>query len=116
MICNDLCKLVLDILRVNVLATHGRQSFCCLLQFPLLDKVPRTFGKQEETDSKDDCPEKLDGNGDTIGATIISVLSRIAHDIGEEDSDGDAEIVACDQRSTHSLWGNLLVTIGEPVG
>lgn len=111
MIGNDLGKFVLDILRIDVLAAYRRQRPCRVLEFPLLDKVPGTFGEEKETGSKNESPEELNGNGDAIGARVISVLSRVAHDIGEQDSEGDAEIVAGDQGSTHFLWSDLLFTI-----
>lgn len=114
MIGNDLGEFVLDILRIDVLTAHRRQGLCRVLELPLLDKVSGAFGEEEETGSKNECPEELNGNGDAIGARVISVLSRVTHDIGEEDSEGDAEIVPGDQGSTYFLWGDLLYAIVSP--
>jgi hypothetical protein len=95
LVCYDLRKFVLNVFGVDVLTADRRQSFCCVLELALFDKVTRAFWEEKEAGSENDCPEKLDGNGNAVGASVDSILSRVNHDVCEENSNGNAEIVAC---------------------
>ncbi len=97
MIRDDLCEFILDICRIDFLATSRRQGFCCLRDFALLHEVSRTLREKKEPCAKYNGPKKLNGDGDTIGAAVIAILGRVAHHVGNEDSEGDAKVVPGDQ-------------------
>ena len=49
----------------------------------------------------------MDCNGDTVRPSIVPVLGRVHHTVGEKDPDGDAELVPCHQRATDFPRGDL---------
>jgi len=104
---DDLGKLILDVVGLDWLATNGSKSLGGLLELAVLDKVTWGLWEEEETGGEDDSPEELDGDWDSVGSGIIAVLCGVDDAVGEEDTDGDAELVAGDQSTTDLLWRDL---------
>ena len=67
---------------------------CGFLEVALLDEITRGLGKEEETRCENDSPEHLDGNRDTVGASIFSILGAIIDARSEQNAECDAELVA----------------------
>jgi len=108
MVGNNLSKLVLDVCRIDRLSTNASQSLGCLLKLALLYKVSWRFGEDGKTDGQDEGPEKLNTNGNAVGSGIVAVLSGVHNTIGEQDTNGDAELIASYDSATDFLWRNFL--------
>lgn len=96
MVGNDLTKLLLDVGRVSGLTTNAGERASGVIHAVLLDKVTGGLWEEEETDGENDGPEHLNGNGDTVGASVQAVLGGVGHARSEEKTDGDAELVTRD--------------------
>lgn len=77
------------------------------LEVTFLDVVSRRLGKEEETDCKNDGPKHLDGDWNAVRASIHSFLGAIVDAGGEQDADGDTELVTRYDGSTNLLGGDL---------
>ena len=104
---NDLSKLLLDVLRLCRLTTNARQDSCGLVKSSLDDKVSWRFWEQEETSGKDDSWDQLDGNRNSVGATIKAVLGGVVDAGCDHQADGDGELVTSND-STANLAGSDL--------
>ena len=94
MVGDDLSKLVLNVLRVKRLTTDATKSGSGLVQLALLHVVTRRLGQESKTNREDDSPEKLNSDGDTVGASVAAVLCGVYDAVGEQDANGNAELVA----------------------
>jgi hypothetical protein len=63
---NDLSKFILDVLRVEGLATHTAKGTGSLVKLSFLDPESGRFRQKSKTDGEDDSPQELDGNWDTV--------------------------------------------------
>ena len=102
-VSNDFSQFVLNVFRFDGLSTNARQSFGGLLKLSLLDEETWGLGEEEQTSCEDNGPQKLDGNWDTVGSTVIAILGGVHNAIGEKDSDGDTELVSSHKCSTDLL-------------
>lgn len=107
MVGDDLGKLVLDVLRVDRLATDTAKGGGSLVELSLLDPETGGLGEESKADGEDDGPQELDGDGDTVGSSIATALGGVDHAVGEQDTDGDAELVTSNNGTTDLLGGNL---------
>ena len=82
MIGNNLSQLILNIVRLDWLPPNFCQSFGSSLELALLNVVSRRLGENEETSGQDDSPEKLDGDWDTVRASIVTILGCVDNAIG----------------------------------
>lgn len=104
---NDLSKFILDVLGVDRLATDTSKSSGSLVELALLDEVTGGLREKSKTSGKDDSPEELDRNGDTVRSSITAVLGRVDDAVGNQDTDGDAELVTSNDGTTDLLGGDL---------
>ncbi len=86
------------------MTTKSSKGSRCLFEVSALDVVTWGIWESEETSSKNDSPSKLNGDWDTVLSGVVDVLCDVDEDRGEEDTDGNAELVTCDQGTTNSLW------------
>lgn len=93
MVGNDLSKFILNVLGVGGLTTDTAESIGSLVELSLLDPETGRLGQKSKTDSEDDSPQELDGNRDTVGTGIAAFLGRVDDAVGEQDTNGDAELV-----------------------
>ena len=93
MVGNDLGKLILDVLRVESLATDAAQGVGSLVELALLDVVTRRLWQKSQTNRENDGPEELDGDRDTLRAGIAAVLGSVDDAVGEQNTDGNAELI-----------------------
>lgn len=63
---NNLGEFLLDVVRVDGLATNAGKDCSSVDKVTLLDEVAGRLGKEEETDEKDQGWEELDSDGDTV--------------------------------------------------
>lgn len=113
---DDLSKLVLDIVGVLGLASDTGQGVDGLLNFTLLDKVTGRVGEEEQTTTEDQSPGELDGDGDTVGASVVVVLGAVDNARGEQDTNGNAELVTSDESTTdtaRALQGKTGLAAGK---
>lgn len=94
MVGNDFSEFILDVFRVEGLATNTTKRYGGFVELALLDPVTWRLGQKSKTSAEDESPQELDGDGDTVRASIAAVLSRIDDTVGEQDTNGDAELVA----------------------
>lgn len=104
---DDLGNLRLDVLGVLGLTTDTGESVDSLFDLTALDEVARRVGEEEETDSEDDSPGELDADGDLVGLHGVHVFGSVDDAGGEEQTDGDAELVTGDESTTDTLGANL---------
>ncbi|KFZ08750.1 hypothetical protein V501_05831 [Pseudogymnoascus sp. VKM F-4519 (FW-2642)] len=104
---DDLGKFVLDVVGLNWLATNGRESLGGVFEPALLDVETGRLGQEEETGREDDGPQELHGNGDAVGSGVVAVLCGVDDTVGEEDTNGDAELVAGHEGTADLLGGDL---------
>ena len=90
---NDLSEFILNVLGVGGLTTDTAKSVGSLVKLSLLDPESGRFGQKSKTDSEDDSPQELDGNRDTVRTGITAFLSRVDDAVGEQDTNGNAELV-----------------------
>ena len=57
--------------------------------------------------TKDQSPQELDGDWDTVGASVIPVLCRVGDTTGEQNADSDGELIARYQSTTDLSWSNF---------
>lgn len=103
---DNLSKLVLDVVGVLRLASDTGQGVDGLLDLALLDEVTGRVGEEHQTTTEDQSPGELNGNGDTVGAGVVVVLGAVDNARGEQDTDGNAELVTSNE-STTNLAGAL---------
>jgi hypothetical protein len=97
---DNLSELLLDIVRVGGLVTDATKHLGGLGEIALADEVTGRLGKEEETNSKDDGPDELDGDGNAVRARVGAVLSAIVDAGGSHETNGDTELVSRDDGTT----------------
>lgn len=108
MVGNDLSKLVLDVVGIDRLSANRRQCLRGFLELALLDEVTWGFGKEEQSGSQDDGPQELDCDWDSVGSSVVAVLSRVHDAIGQQNANGDAELVPGHKSAADFLRGDFL--------
>ena len=107
MVGDDLSELILNVLGIGRLATDASERIGGLVELALLDVETRRFGEESKTSGEDDGPEELDGDRDTVGASVTAVLGGVDNAVGKQDTDGDAELVSSNDGTTDLLGSNL---------
>lgn len=77
---HDLGQFDLDVFRVTGLASQFRQRDGRVLETALLDEVSWRVGESHETERQDESPCELDGNGDSVGASVTSPFGGVDND------------------------------------
>lgn len=104
---DNLGKLILNVLRVQRLTTDATESGSSLVELALLDPVTGRLGQQSKTDGENDSPEELDSDRDTVGASVAAVLGSVNNAVGEQNTDGNAELVASNDGTANLLGSDL---------
>merc|ERR1712137_617170 len=111
---NDLSKLEfnhgpelssLGVGRVDTTDLH--QSLLGLFGLAALDEVTRRVGKASNTTTEDKTPGKLDTDGDAVLASVTTTLDAVVDTGGKQETNGNAELVTGDERTTDLLGANL---------
>jgi hypothetical protein len=108
---DNLGKLDLDILGVGVLATKTGQRVGGSSEVTLLDEVAGRVGKAHETTGKDDSPDELDTDGNTVNTGVGPLLSSVDDASGKHEADGNAKLITGDQGTTN--LARALQTLGS---
>ena len=95
MVGDNLSKLILDVLGVHGLTTDTGKSGGSLVKLALLDPESWRFRQKRKANSKNDGPEKLDGNGNSVRSSVTAFLGRVDDAVGKQDTNGDAKLVTC---------------------
>ena len=101
LIGDNLSKLDLNVLGLTRLTTETRQSIGGSLNVSSLDEVPRGVREEQEATAKNQTPGELDGDGNTVVASISSVLGGIDDNGSQHDTNGDTELVTGNQGATN---------------
>jgi hypothetical protein len=104
---NDLGKLSLDVLAVGGLTTQLGERGASLFDATALDEVSRGVGKACDTDGEDDTPGELDADGNAVLAAVTTVLDSVVDASGNEETEGDGELVTSNEGATDFLGANL---------
>lgn len=107
MVGNDLRKLFTNIQRIEWLPANSGQSGCGLLQLASFHKVARGIREKSQTRSEDECPQELHGDWNAVRSRVASILRGVHDAVGQQDTNGDTELVPGDECSTHFLRSNL---------
>lgn len=118
-----LSQLILNIFRVDRLATQSAQRLCSIFEVATLDiplqivskrccsKVlctyPWRFRQKEEASTEDQCPSKLNSDWDAVGAGVHAVHCGVVDYSSEKETNGDTELVAGHNGATDSFGSNL---------
>lgn len=111
---NDLSKLEfnhgpelssLGVGRVDTTNLH--QSLLGLIGTAALDEVTRGVGKAGNTTTEDKTPGELDTDGDAVLASVTTTLDAVVDTGGKQETNGNAELVTGDERTTDLLGANL---------
>ena len=70
--------------RESAETAEGGQS---TLWFPFHDEVTGCLGEIPETAGKDQCPESLDYDGNAVAAAVVTVVSCVVDNCGEEETE-----------------------------
>jgi hypothetical protein len=111
---NDLSKLELDqgpevggIGAGRVHTTNLHQSLLGLFWPTALDKVTRGVRKASNTTTQDETPGKLNTNRNAVLASVTTALYAVVDAGGKKQTNGNAELVTGDERTTDLLGANL---------
>lgn len=100
---NNLSDFGFDVFRITGLATKFAKSSDSIIDTALLDVVTRRVGKEQETDTKNNSPDVLKSNGNTVGSGVVAVLGTIDDARGQQQTNGNAELVATNESATDCL-------------
>jgi hypothetical protein len=87
-------QLMLDIVRVGWMTSDPSKSHRSSIDPALLNIPSGRFGQEEESDTEDQCPQELDSHWDSVGTSVHPILGGVDDTIGNQDTDGDTELVA----------------------
>lgn len=104
---NDLSKLILNIFGFDRLATNRGKGLCCVIEPVFLDIVTRRLGEEEQSESKNESPDELDADRDAVGSGVIPVLGAVDSSVGNQNTDGDAELVSGDEGTANFAGSDL---------
>ena len=104
---NDLCYLSLDVLRLCWLASKTAEGSSSGFNVTSLDEVSWGIRQEEQSNSQNDCPSKLDADRDSVRASIGVVLGAVNDAGREQDTNGDAELVSSNQSTSNLLRANF---------
>ena len=90
-----------------VYTTDLHQGLLGLIGTAALDEVTRGVGKASNTSTQDKTPSELDTDGNAVLATVTTVLNGVVDAGSEKETNGDAELVTGDERTTNLLGANL---------
>ena len=97
---DNLGQFTLDVDGVLGLATDTSKSVHGSGDVALLDEVTGRVGEEEQTAAENQSPGELDGDGDAVGAGVGAALCGVDDNGGKHDTNGDAELVSSDERTT----------------
>ncbi|KAH3674048.1 hypothetical protein OGATHE_002028 [Ogataea polymorpha] len=104
---HDLGEFFLNVVGIDRLAPKSGEHLCSPVKLALEDVVSRRFWEQDESDSKNDGPDELQSNRDSVGAGVVSVLGAVVNTGREQQSDGDEELVTGNDGTSDFLWRNF---------
>lgn len=110
-VCLDLRQLGGQGRVVDIDTTEPSERLGCRLMLALLDQKAWRLGQDEHADNEDDGPGKLDGNGDAVAAGIVAILGRVVDDGGQQETDGDGQLVAADNGASDPFGGAIQVSL-----
>merc|ERR1712023_152369 len=90
-----------------VYTTDLHQGLLGLIGTAALDKVTRGVGKAGDTTTQNKTPGELDTDGNAVLASVTAVLNGVVDAGSEKETDGDAELVTGNERTTNLLGANL---------
>lgn len=97
---DDLGQLLLNILGVLGLASDTGQRAGRVFDAATLDEPTRRLGQDDQTGTENQRPKELNTDGDSVRASVVAVLRGVHDAVGQQDTDGDAELVARDDRAS----------------
>lgn len=107
MVGDNLSNLLLDIGRVDRLASYRRKNLGGPFVVSLSDEISRRLRQEKQANGKDDSPQHLERNWNAVRAGIGPVLSSVVDTGSHHEADGDAELVSRDDSATNLAGGDL---------
>lgn len=104
---DDLGELVLDEVGLDGLVAEAGEGGGGEVELALLDKVAGRVGQEEQADAQDQGPEDLDGDRDAVRAAVVAVLGSVVDGRGEQETNGDAELVSGDDGAANLAGRDL---------
>jgi len=75
-----------------------------IFESTLLDEVSRGVWEEEETDTENESPGKLNGDGDSVGTSVLALFGGVNDDGSQHDTDGDTELVTSNESTSNLSW------------
>ena len=98
---------------IDIQSPEAREGFCSFGLFASLDTVPRCFGQDQHSSDEDETPSELDGNWDTVRASVITILGRVVDDGSNEETDSNGKLVASDNCTSNPFRCRLGLVQGN---
>jgi hypothetical protein len=115
-------KLVVGV-DLGELVQHGRvvsreaaefaQGDTGLVHEAALDEVAGRFWEEEHAYDEDDGPCELHCDGDAVGACVLALVGGVIDDGGEEEADGDGELVGAYNGAADPFGGGFGLVEGD---
>ena len=65
-----------------------------------IDYSDSDWSSLDESNTEDECPQELDSHWNSIGTGVHPVLGRVNDTVGDQDTDGDTELVSGNESSS----------------
>ena len=72
--------------------------------------MTRGFWKNEEPNGKNDRPQELDCDRDSVRPGVITILRSVDHAIGYQDTDGNTELITSHESAANLFGSDFLKT------
>jgi hypothetical protein len=82
-------------------------SVSSLLRLAAIDVHARSLGEHEHAEEDDQSPGKLNGDGDTVAASVVTALGRIIDNGGKQKTDSDGKLVGTNDGTANPLGCGL---------
>lgn len=96
----DFRNLVLDGRVISWKTTNATERLGSLVLASLFDEESRSLWQDQESCKEHQGPSELDGDGNTVAASVVAVGSGIVDNGGKEKTDGDGPLVGTDNGTT----------------
>lgn len=77
------------------------------------NEVAGRLGEEQQTKDQDNGPGKLHGDGDAVAASVLAVVGGVVDDGGEQETDGDGELVRADDGAADPLGSSFSLVEGD---
>jgi hypothetical protein len=100
---DNLGQFDLNVLGFDWLSTKSGERVGGTVEISTLDKVTWGIGKEHQSTPENQTPGELNGNWNAVRSSVGTLFGRIHDTGGQEETNGDAELVTSDESTTNFL-------------